>query len=171
MDYAYKIALTGQGNACITGLTKSEDFPIKVPYQETYGGGDTDAFVTKLTSDGSGLEFSSYLGGSGADWGRGIEVDASGMIYVMGDTTSTDYPTEVPYQSTNHGERDIFVAKMSTDGTKLIFSTYLVGSTTIGDVGPRWIQQAIYILPAASGLRTSPPSTPCNLPRPASTTY
>ena len=128
MDYAYKIALTGQGNACITGLTKSEDFPIKVPYQETYGGGDTDAFVTKLTSDGSGLEFSSYLGGSGADWGRGIEVDASGMIYVMGDTTSTDYPTEVPYQSTNHGERDIFVAKMSTDGTKLIFSTYLGGS-------------------------------------------
>ncbi|MFQ5739799.1 MAG: SBBP repeat-containing protein, partial [Acidobacteriota bacterium] len=70
------------------------------------------------------LEFSTFLGGSNEDFGRGIAVSGSGEVYVTGCTISTDFPTVAPLQPFPVG-RDIFVAKFSADGSQLLYSTYL----------------------------------------------
>src|SRR5262249_53880235 len=69
-----------------------------------------------------------YLGGSSSELGQGIAVDSSGSAYVMGFTSSVDFPTEAPYQPANHGNGDLFIAKVSPDGGRLLYSTYLGGS-------------------------------------------
>src|SRR5205807_590124 len=91
------LAVDGSGNAYLVGATNSTDFPTVNAIQSTYGGGETDAFVTKLSADGSSLVFSTYLGGSGT--GRlfrevafGVAVDASGNAYVTGGTDSSNFP-------------------------------------------------------------------------------
>ncbi len=98
-DKGYGIAVDGSGNAYVTGSTNSSDFPTQNPYQGTYAG-DSDAFITKLTSSGSALSYSTYLGGSDYEDGSGIAVDGSGNAYVTGSTQSTDFPTHKPYQAT-----------------------------------------------------------------------
>ena len=72
------------------------------------------------------IEYSTYLGGADTDCGYGICVDASGNTYVTGFTYSTDFPTENPYQ-TDQGDYDVFVTKLSSSGSSLIYSTYLGG--------------------------------------------
>ena len=83
------------GSAYVTGNTGSTDFPTTAAaVQTTHAGGFQDAFVTKLDATGSGLVYSTYLGGSSADFGRrGIAVDGAGSAYVTGETLSTDFPT------------------------------------------------------------------------------
>ena len=112
------------------------DFPIKAPagtattnpFQQTYGG-NTDAFVTQLDTTGSTLVYSSYLGGSGADFGQGIAVDSSGNAYVTGSTQSTNFPTTPNALQPNiNGSQDAFVTKVNFTGEALIYSTYLGGS-------------------------------------------
>jgi len=127
LDYGFGIAVDSAGCVYITGATWSSDFPTENPYQGTYGGG-RDAFVTKLSADGTALVYSTYLGGSGSDLGWGIAVDSEGCAYVTGVTRSTDFPTENPYQLDNAGGGDAFVTKLSADGTALVYSTYLGGS-------------------------------------------
>jgi len=151
MDYAYRMTVDPEGHAYITGLTKSSDFPLYAPLQGSYGGGDTDAFVVKLSPDGQRLLYSSYLGGSGADGGRSVSVDAVGAAYVVGDTTSTDYHLANPYQAANHGERDVFVTKISPDGRSFVYSTYLGGSnhdwargTTIDNTGRLYVTGGVW---------------------------
>jgi CSLREA domain-containing protein len=91
-DNGYAIAVDSSGNAYITGLTTSSNFPTLNPIQPTNGGFAGDAFVTKLNSLGSGLVYSTYLGGSGIDSGRGIAVDSTGNAYVTGSTSSAEFP-------------------------------------------------------------------------------
>jgi hypothetical protein len=124
IDYALSIAIDGSGNAYMTGVTYSSDFPTLNPYQ-TYQGTE-DAFVTKLSNSGSSLVYSTYLGGGGEDRGFGIAVDGSGNAYVMGETNSTNFPTLNPYQ-TDQGGNDVFVTKLSSTGNSLVYSTYLGG--------------------------------------------
>jgi len=125
------IAVDGSGNAYVTGITNSSNFPTLNPYQ-TYQGpvpyGD-DVFVTELSCAGNSLIYSTYLGGAGYDEGYGIAVDGSGNAYLTGWTSSTNFPTQNPYQLTIHGSRDVFVTKLSTTGNSLIYSTYLGGSS------------------------------------------
>jgi len=127
-DYGYGIAVDSSGNAYVTGITASSDFPILNPYQSTFQGGYYDAFVTKLSSSGDSLIYSTYLGGGSDDFGNGIAVDGRGQAYVTGETGSSDFPTLNPYQ-TDQLYSDAFVAKFSTSGT-LIYSTYLGGEDT-----------------------------------------
>src|ERR1035441_8846471 len=96
-DFGLGIAVDSTGNAYVMGSTSSRNFPTMDPLQATYGGGDSDAFVTKINSKGSALVYSTYLGGSGNDtnpinaglyWG-GIAVDSMGNAYVTGDRKST----------------------------------------------------------------------------------
>ena len=135
VDWGAGIAVDSSGNAYVTGCTRSSNFPTQNPYQGTYGGGDWDAFVTKLSSSGSALSYSTYLGESSDDRGAGITVDGSGNAYVIGNTDSTNFPTQNPYQGTNAGSDDAFITKLSSSGSTLTYSTYLGGSDIDGGTG------------------------------------
>ena len=127
-----KIAVDTNGNAYVTGGTDSTDFPTTVgAYQVIFGGGASDAFVTKLDPTGSALVYSTYLGGIGDDnqFDGGITVDAGGSAYLTGMTTSINFPTTAgAFQPLLGGEQDAFMAKLSPDGSALVYSTYLGGS-------------------------------------------
>jgi hypothetical protein len=114
-DVGQGIDVDTAGNTYVTGFTTSGDFPTSgALLQRTYGGGNTDAFVTKLNPAGSALVYSSFLGGSNADIGYGVAVDPSGNAYVAGQTCSTDFPTLTPLQAGDHGNCDAFIAKIAT---------------------------------------------------------
>jgi hypothetical protein len=117
VDRGWAIALDAAGNTYVTGDTASTDFPITNPIQATYGGGSTDTFVAKLNASGSGLLYSTFLGGNLSDEGRGIAVNGtSGEAYVTGDTSSGNFPTANPLQVNNAGglenHDDAFVVKI-----------------------------------------------------------
>ena len=122
------IAVDSSGHAFVTGYSLSIDFPTTLVALDTTHNGSYDSFVAKLSADGSALEYSTYLGGTGADYANGIAVDAIGNAYVVGHTTSTDFPaTAGAFQSTNRGDQDVFVAKLDATGSALLYSTYLGG--------------------------------------------
>jgi len=139
------IAVDGGGNAYVTGLTDSADFPTTAgAYQVTYGGRQAgsggDAFVTKLDPTGSALVYSTYLGGNGSDWGYGIAVDAAGNAYVTGITSWITFPTTPdafqPHFSSGGGSSvnrtDGFFTKLDPTGSALVYSTYLGGGNALG---------------------------------------
>ena len=128
-DEARGITSDSMNNICITGITNSRDFPVLNAIQDSYGGGATDSFVTKITA-GSTLEFSTYLGGSKIEEGNDIAVDSSNNIYVTGLTTSENFPLQNALQKERGGffGRDAYVTKLNSDGSKLVYSTYLGGS-------------------------------------------
>src|SRR5207248_934436 len=84
---------SGSTYAFVTGQTQSIDFPVTAGVVQSAYGGSTDAFVTQLKADGSGLVYSTYLGGSNTDLGNGIAVDVNGYAYVAGSSSSADFPT------------------------------------------------------------------------------
>ena len=130
-DDAVGIAVDSSGNAYVTGLTASANFPTSSgAFQTTFGGGPFDVFVTKLNSTGTALAYSTYLGGSGDDEGDGIAVDSNGSAYVTGVTSSINFPTSSgAFQTTfGGGPFDVFVTKLNATGTALAYSTYLGGS-------------------------------------------
>ncbi len=90
---------------------------------------DSEAFVSKLNADGSALVYSTYLGGSGDDFGNAIAVDANnGACAVAGQTSSTSFPTASPFQPSLNGTVDAFIAKFNVGGNALVYSTYLGGA-------------------------------------------
>jgi len=128
-DRAWGIAVDGSGSAYVTGSARSTNFPTMSAYQGSHGGGVTDAFVTKLAPSGSSLVYSTYLGGTADDGALAIAVNAAGNAYVAGSTTSTNFPTAFPYQGSNAGGTDAFVAKLGPSGNSLVYSTYLGGTS------------------------------------------
>src|SRR5580658_361177 len=144
-DSAAAIAVDGAGDAYVTGITMSPDFPTEMPFQarNEEPAGRPTGFVAKLNAAGSALVYSSYLGGSGgnADAGVGdcanaIAVDGEGNAYVAGQTSSANFPTAAAFQSVNHSigstgnvaPGSAFVTKLNASGSALIYSTYLGGS-------------------------------------------
>jgi len=133
-DTGLGIAVDSLGNAYITGYTVSADFPVSPGAFQTVCNGGTncatydDAFVTKLNSAGSALVYSTYLGGTGYDYGSGIAVNQAGNAYVIGTTSSTDFPTMNPLQPAFGGGTDAFVVELNPAGSALVYSTYLGGS-------------------------------------------
>ena len=121
------IATDASGNAYVTGTTGSNDFPRFNPYQNIFGGGLNDAFVTKFSSSGS-LIYSTYFGAAANENGIGIAADSNGNTYVVGAAASGLETTTGAYQETVAGGYDAFVTKFSADGQSLIFSTYLGGA-------------------------------------------
>jgi hypothetical protein len=133
-DYGFGIAVDGSGCAYVTGYTLGSDFPTLDGYQADYQG-NTDAFITKLDTTGSGdssLIYSTYLGGGNYDYARGIAVDSSGCAYVIGETWSSDFPTLDEYQADLRGYDDVFIIKLDTTkngASSLVYSTYLGGDS------------------------------------------
>jgi hypothetical protein len=137
------IAVDDQGYIYLTGSTQSPDFPLANPLQPSPGGG-WDAFVAKLTPDGSKLVFSTYLGGDGDDFGSDIVLDKAGNIYVAGQTQSSDFPmapngngngNSNSFQKSNHGDIDAFLVKLNPAGNTILYSTYLGGRDGDGATG------------------------------------
>lgn len=131
-DDGFDIAVDAAGNAYVTGITNSPDFPTTAgAFQATLAGGFFgDAFVTKLNPTGSALVYSTYLGGTGANQGRGIAVDTAGSAYVTGRTESADFPTTAGAFDTTPNDTafgDAFVTKLNPAGSDLVYSTYLGG--------------------------------------------
>jgi hypothetical protein len=138
-DVPEGIAVDSSGNAYVTGLTRSTDFPTVNALQATIDPTEClpglrcgDAFLTKINAAGSGYVYSTYLGGNERDRGNDIRVDAFGAAYIVGDTRSTNFPTASPLQAANAGAEDLFVTKVDAAGSSLVFSTYLGGSAREG---------------------------------------
>ncbi len=131
-EWSYGIAVDGSGSAYVTGHTISTDFPMQKAYDGSHNG-DWDLFVSKLSTSGSSLVYSTYLGGGSDDRGHCIAVDGSGSAYVTGETWSTDFPMQNAYDGSYNGYEDVFVSKLSSNGSGLVYSTYLGGS--FHDVG------------------------------------
>jgi len=126
-DRAGDIAVDGAGNAYVTGGTWSSDFPTVSPYSGSISG-IIDAFITKFSPAGNSLIYSTYLGGAGDDECGDIALDGAGSAYLIGVTTSSDFPTVNPYDGSFNGDHDVFVTKLSPAGNSLTYSTYLGGS-------------------------------------------
>src|SRR5712692_850889 len=144
-DIGNAIAVDSAGNAYVTGETASTNFPTRNALQPSLSGA-TDAFLTKLNANGSDLVYSTYLGGSGGDFGAAIAVDSAGNAYATGATDSTNFPTTPAAWQTMPGPRgpcgvppntfqcrDAFVTKLNANGSALLYSTYLGGN--LDDVG------------------------------------
>ncbi|HEX4640263.1 MAG TPA: SBBP repeat-containing protein, partial [Chthoniobacterales bacterium] len=131
VDQGNAIAVDSSGNAYVTGVTLSVDLPTTTgAFQTTYMGAN-DVFVTKLNPTGSGLLYSTYLGGGGGDSGNGIAVDTAGNAFVTGFTTSTDFPTTTgAFQTVKGAAQDAFIAKLDPTGSALVYSSYLGGNST-----------------------------------------
>ena len=131
-DVCNAIAIDAQGNAYVVGTTYSTDFPTTTPYQATLSG-PIDAFVSKIDPTGTTLIYSTYLGGSNKEYGRGIAVDAAGQAYAVGMTNSSDYPITAGVFQPRIGYPDpsvtnAFITKFSSGGTALVYSSYLGGA-------------------------------------------
>ncbi|HEV2470716.1 MAG TPA: SBBP repeat-containing protein [Candidatus Sulfotelmatobacter sp.] len=132
-DYGYAIALDASNNVYVTGSTASSDFPMVNPFQGTYPG-SFNAFLSKISADGSSLLYSTYFGGNGSDIPSSVAVSQTGEMTIAGYTSSTNLAVANAYQSSassnqggvygNYG----FVTRFSPDGSSLEFSTYFGGS-------------------------------------------
>jgi len=128
-DFGEVVAIDSKGAVYIGGDTYSADFPTKKPFQ---GGrnGTRAVFITKIKRTGKKLVYSTYLGGRGLDYARGIAVDSQGNVYIAGSTSSSDFPLKNAFQSELNGEgSDLFVTKLGPKGNSIIYSTYIGGST------------------------------------------
>jgi len=124
-DSGNAIAVNASGDVFVAGGTKSSDFPTLGAYQSSLKG-PTNAFVLELSSTGSTLMYSTFLGGTGTDVASGLALDSGGNAYVVGSTTSTDFPTLNPLPSETG---DGFVTKLNSSGKTLVYSTYIGGGT------------------------------------------
>lgn len=131
-EYGYGIAVDSAGNAYITGSTASSDFPVTTGVFQSASGGGTDAFAAKLNPAGV-LLYSTYIGGSSSDIGRGIALDSAGNAYLAGDTSSSNFPvTANAMQAARNGTNtDAFVTVLNPTGAALAYSSYLGGSGNV----------------------------------------
>ena len=127
-DVPYAIAVDSSDNAYIAGETQSADFPNTPGVIQASKLGTTDAFVASINSAGTGLNYSTFLGGGSDDHAYGVAVDSSGNAYVTGYTGSTDFPhTAGVLQPVNGGGYDGFVAKINPSGTALVYCRHSSG--------------------------------------------
>ncbi len=127
IDEALDVAVDPQGNAYITGLTGSGNFPIAgAAFQPNYNGG-VDAFVSKFTPAGS-LNYSTYLGGNWSDDAHSLAVNSAGEAFVFGSTQSSNFPTMNPLFPQLRGSEDAFITHLNAAGSGVIFSTYFGGT-------------------------------------------
>lgn len=127
-DYIYSLKLDYNGNLIASGYTNSQSFPTLNGFDIDYNGGDFDGFVLKISSDGSDLLWSTYLGGKDFDGIYALDLDFEDNIIVGGSTGSEDFPTKNAFDlSFNQGYSDGFISKISSNGKNLLWSTFIGG--------------------------------------------
>ena len=129
-DEARGLAIDASGNAYITGVTRSTNFPTVNAIQGTLNGESRRVRAEDLRPTAAVLLFSTYLGGSGLDEGAGVAIDAARNVYVTGTTRSADFPTASPRQAAHAGHIDAFVSKLNPAGSSLLYSSYLGGTAS-----------------------------------------
>jgi beta-propeller repeat-containing protein len=144
-DQIRGLALDSQHRIYVTGFTCSTNFPVKnafqpVTHSQNCADGGGDAFVTRVNSTGTALDYSTYLNGALESAGNGIAVDSTFHAYVTGETESPDFPTTpgafqrtlkakvIPQDPHDLNQSNAFVTKFSADGRSLVYSTYLGGT-------------------------------------------
>lgn len=127
-DRGNAIAVDADSRAVVVGMTASTDSPVTTGALQTKLGGQSSAFVVRLAADGSALDYSTYLGGTGTASAAAVAVDPAGMICVAGSTAGDSFPvTDGALQPANAGGVDAFVARLAADGSSLAFSTLIGG--------------------------------------------
>jgi Ca2+-binding RTX toxin-like protein len=121
------ITVDSAGNAYVTGDTKSGNFPVTPGTFDSTLGGVRDGFLAKVNTAGSALSYATYLGGGANDFSSGVAIDSSGNAYVVGETSSSDFPAAVGPDLTLNGAADAFVAKVNPAGTSLAYAGFLGG--------------------------------------------
>jgi hypothetical protein len=131
-DAGYAIAVDNIGVVYLTGVTYSSDFPTTTLALDTTYNGSGDAFVTSMNQSGSVLFYSTYLGGSGSDYATGLALDGSNIVYLTGETQSSNYPATAGAFDTSYNggaAGDAFVSKLQPVATApLAYSTFLGGA-------------------------------------------
>lgn len=128
MDDAYGLAADAAGNLYLSGTTFSIDFPTSLNAFQPAPAGSYDVFAAKLYPNATGIIYATLLGGSGSDNATSIRVASAGDVWLAGYTNSMDFPLATPWQDSNHGGFDGFVAHLSADGSTLLSSSYLGGT-------------------------------------------
>jgi flagellar hook capping protein FlgD len=124
-DFIYGLGLNTAGEACLAGYTMSANFPVTGNASDPSANGGSDVFVSRLSASGSGLPYSSYLGGAAGDYGLGVAVKTNGQVVVSGSTGGSGFPvTAGSYDQTLGGSSDGFVT-LTAAGTQ--------GAVGIGD--------------------------------------
>jgi hypothetical protein len=155
-------AIDGLGDQYVVGQTASPNYPLQDPLQSQLSG-TSDAFVTKLASAGTSLLYSTYLGGSAAEIAIGVSADASGHVYVVGGTFSTNFPTLNPYQPANGGGEDAFIVKLgefSPTPTSTATPTSTPSATATATATPTATNTATPTLTATAPATSTPTSSP-----------
>jgi hypothetical protein len=152
------LALDADDNVCIFGTTDSADFPTTAGAHRMQRNGPRDAFVAKLKADGSGLVWSTLFGGSAGDWMLGGRVDDEGNVIFSGHTTSSDLPmTSDAAQPKHGGQHDAYIAKLSSDGSRLLYVTYVGGSQNEFPEHRPWIcEDGSLLLPGVTSSQDFP---------------
>jgi uncharacterized repeat protein (TIGR01451 family) len=131
-DSAVGVVADSSGNAYVTGGTRSDGFPTTANAIQFTVAGDTDAYLVKFNAAGSAILYSTLLGGGATDRGSSVKIDNAGNAYMVGYTSSQDFPTESAFQNSLAGSFDAFVAKIDTNASgvaSLVFCSYLGGSS------------------------------------------
>jgi hypothetical protein len=130
-EYAFSLKLDSEGRPVVTGCTSSTDFPTTAGAYDRTHNGSNDLFVTKLSSAGNALVWSTYVGGSSSERALRVVLDAAENAVLTGETGSSNYPTTPgAYDTTPNGAADVFVTKVASAGNALVWSTVLGGSSS-----------------------------------------
>ncbi len=133
-DVCRALVIDSNGDAYLTGNTKSTDFPVTSGALDTSHNNNDDVFIVKVGKTGASLVFSTYIGGSASDIGMDIDIDGNGYCYFTGYSeysfnATTDYPTTSgAYDTSHNGYTDGFVSKINSTGSSLVYSTFIGGS-------------------------------------------
>jgi hypothetical protein len=123
------VAIDINGSAYVTGGTSSSDFPTTVGVIDTTHNGFHDVFIYKINPSGSTLSYSTYVGAGNSDHGNSIKVDSYGSAFVTGPTSSSGFPkTTNAYDTTHNGGQDAYLIKINSNGSSLLYSTFIGGS-------------------------------------------
>jgi hypothetical protein len=124
------LVLDNSGRPVIVGFTSSTNFPTTTGAFDRTANGSLDAFVVRIASNGTGMGYASYLGGSGIDRAFGLALDDRENVYITGETNAGNFPTSSnAYDSSYNGSLDIFLAKLNASAGTLLYSSYIGGGS------------------------------------------